>query len=306
MRNKLYLLVFLLLLGLNAWLWLGGTSTSGTGEDTRRFALSDTTGLREISFKKSDTLVVLSKQNGRWYVANTWPIEYSWELNLKTILTRQEVRRSITGAEKEQLLAYLEETGITVSIKDAQGTRLEFVAGGNPTRTQSLLLKDGALYAMFVPGFDRFLSSIYEMGPNEWRDRTLYYGNERTLQVMEVKPIRAGAAESLRIDFTGDLPRALSHVAAPLEQIENYLGYLNGLYADVWVPPAEHEKIRLFLTDPLAELIFKDLKEERSLQLRLYDLPEDPRFYLGEIIGQQDYFLIARNRSELLLKAFSK
>jgi hypothetical protein len=70
------------------------------------------------------------------------------------------------------------------------------------------------------------------------------------------------------------------------------------------VPQSEHESLQPFLSQPLADLVLEDFDQNRSRTLRLYDLPEDPRFYLGEILGENDYFLIARNRSDALLKGY--
>jgi hypothetical protein len=142
------------------------------------------------------------------------------------------------------------------------------------------------------------------MGPYEWRDRTLYYGNERTLKSLRIQPIRTGSAYELLIDFQGNQPRVSGANQDEPERVDSYLQYLNGLYADVWVPHSEHESLKPFLSEPLANLILEDFDAQRSRTLRLYDLPEDPRFYLGELWGGDDYFLIARNRADALLKGY--
>jgi hypothetical protein len=250
-----------------------------------------------------DTLV-LAKAENRWMVNKQWPVERSWENNLKIILQKHEVRRVIKGEEKTRLMEHLNQEGVKIEIEGENGIQLEFVAGGNPTRTQSLLSHNGELYAMFVPGYERYLSSIYEMGPYEWRDRTLYYGNERSLKSLQIIPLREGSAQSLSINFEGKQAQVVSSTIGDAETLDTYLQYLNGLYADVWVPHSEHESLKPFLSAPIADLVLEDFNPERSQTLRLYDLPEDPRFYLGEIRNGNDYFLIARNRSEALLKGY--
>jgi hypothetical protein len=300
MKNKLLLVLFLALIAANYLLRTLDFST-GNSLDETQFALSDTSQISKIRLISKDTVVTLSKRDGIWMVNDTWPVERSWEVNIKAVLERHRIRREILGAEKQVILDELAKTGVKVEVLGGEEILLSFVAGGNPTRTRSVITAGGYLYEMFVPGYEAYLSSIYQLGPYEWRDRTLYNGNERTMRSLFVRAFDPAKAVNLLVDFTQDRPRSPQFPELSLDAWDSYLESLNGLFADVWVPSAEQDKVKPYLRDPIVELELEDMLPERSLKVRFYNLPDETRFYLGEIIGNEDYFLISMPRLERIL-----
>ncbi|MFZ6663980.1 hypothetical protein [Peijinzhouia sedimentorum] len=294
-KNKILTFILVLLVFANIIFWLNPFSSNQSNQANMQFAVADTAAITHIRLTKNDTTIVLSEQEGVWKVDDRWPIEKSWEVNLKAILLRQQVRRTLGESEVELLK---DEVSNWVNVEVYNGDELiqAFKAGGNATRTQSLIEAGGEIYATFVPGYDSYLTSIYELGPYEWRDRTLYRGTEGSLRTFTVTAIKQDLANSFTIAYEAGAFRSKENGELDEEEIRNFMRNLNGLYADVWVPYNQNEKVQQYLTMPMAELTLDDLSEEKSIQLKFYDLPEDPRFYLGEILGEEDYFLISRPR----------
>ena len=294
-KNKILTFVLLLLVFANIIFWFEPFSNSTRNEANMRFAVADTAAITQISFTKNDTTIVLSENSGQWMVDNRWPIEKSWEVNLKAILLRQQVRRTL-GESEVELLKDDVSNWVKVEVYNGEELIQTFRAGGNGTRTQSLIEAGGEIYATFVPGYDSYLTSIYELGPYEWRDRTLYRGTDGSLRRFHVKAIKEELANTFTIAYSNGAFRNLENEQLNEEQIRNFMRNLNGLYADVWVPYNQNETVQQYLTMPMAELILDDLSDDKSIELKFYDLPEDQRFYLGEIKGKEDYFLISRPR----------
>ncbi len=294
-KNKILTFILVFLVFANIIFWLNPFSSNQSNQANMQFAVADTAAITHIRLTKNDTTIVLSEQEGIWKVDDRWPIEKSWEVNLKAILLRQQVRRTLGESEVELLK---DEVSNWVDVEVYNGDELiqAFKAGGNATRTQSLIEAGGEIYATFVPGYDSYLTSIYELGPYEWRDRTLYGGTEGSLRTFTVTAIKQDLANSFTIAYEAGAFRSKENGELNEEEIRNFMRNLNGLYADVWVPYNQNETVQQYLTMPMAELTLDDLSEEKSIQLKFYDLPEDPRFYLGEILGEEDYFLISRPR----------
>jgi len=294
-KNKILMLLFAFLVFANIVFWLDPFSKSGKSTANMQFAVADTSAITHISLTKNDTTILLSGQTGQWMVDGKWPIEKSWEVNLKAILLRQQVRRTLGQSEVELLQGEVS-NWVKVEVYSGEVLTQAFRAGGNATRTQSLVEAGGEIYATFVPGYDSYLTSIYELGPYEWRDRTLYSGTEGSLRRFNVKALKLDLAKTFSIAYTNGAFRSEENPALSEDEIRQFMRNLNGLFADVWVPFAQNETVRQYLTMPMAELTLEDLARERSRELIFYDLPEDPRFYLGEIKGKEDYFLISRTR----------
>jgi hypothetical protein len=288
-KNKILTIVFLALVVANLIFWLSPSLlTNQSIEANMQFAVADTASITHITLTKNDTTIILSEDNGRWMVDDRWPIEKSWEINLKAILLRQQVRRTL-GESEVAILKDEVPNWVEVKVYNGEELMQSFNAGGNATRTQPLVEAGGEIYATFVPGYDSYLTSIYELGPYEWRDRTLYRGTEGSLRTFEVMAIKDELTNSFSIAYENGAFRSRENSELGEEEIMSFMRNLNGLYADVWVPYNQNKTIKQYLTMPMAELILNDLSEEKSIQLKFYDLPEDPRFYLGEILGEEDY-----------------
>ncbi len=294
-KNKILSFILVVLVFANIIFWLDPFAKNDSKSANTQFAVADTASITQISLTRNDTTIVLSDQQGQWMVDDRWPVEKSWEVNLKAILLRQQVRRTLGQSEVESLK---DELANWVKVEVYNGDELiqTFRAGGNATRTQSLVEAGGEIYATFVPGYDSYLNSIYELGPYEWRDRTLYRGTEGSLRRFNVNAVKEDLANTFTIAYSDGAFRSEQDSLLGEETIREFMRNLNGLYADVWVPYNQNETVRQYLTMPMAELSLNDLSKAKSIQLRFYDLPEDPRFYLGEIIGKEDYFLISRPR----------
>lgn len=294
-KNKILTFILVLLIFANLIFWLNPFSSNRSNQANMKFAVADTATITHIRLIKNDTTIVLSERDGIWMVDDRWPIEKSWEVNLKAILLRQQVRRTL-GESEVELLKNEVPNWVKVEVYIGDELIQDFSAGGNATRTQSLIEAGGEIYATFVPGYDSYLTSIYELGPYEWRDRTLYSGTDGSLRTFEVIAIKEDIAKSFVIAYESGAFRSRENGELSEDEIRSFMRNLNGLYADVWVPYNQNETVQQYLTMPMAELILDDLSKEKSVHLKFYDLPEDPRFYLGEILGKEDYFLISRPR----------
>ncbi len=74
------------------------------------------------------------------------------------------------------------ENGILVSLKLDGQEDLDFEVSGNAMKTKSYFTKDGQTYEVEIPGYRDYLAGIFELKPNQWRDRVIFDGSWRTIQ----------------------------------------------------------------------------------------------------------------------------
>jgi hypothetical protein len=300
-RNFVLATVAVLLLLLNVLLFKGLHQAEQQNDLAYKFAVQDTSLIQQIEMTRRGEMVSLQNENGQWVVNQKWPSERSLSNLLKAVLYHQQVRRVLGEKERQLAEAELQEHGVEVKVNLKGLEPLLFTAGGNAAKTRAYFKAGDEYYAMFIPGYENYLSGIYEMSTLDWRDRSLYRGTLGTLKEINLSMLDANQA-GFQIHFTADGFRWIEKPDYTEEKLRDFLRSLNGIYADLWVPVDQYEKVIPFTQKVMASLQLIDIDKSRSVSFYFYDLPEDTRFYLGKWQNIDEYFLISRERLSVFLK----
>ncbi len=95
----------------------------------------------------------------------------------------------MSASIKDSLNTILAKSGTRVSLYAGPDRLKEFVAGGNATKTQAFFkdVSTSEIYVMAIPGYRVYVSGVFELNENGWRDKTVFAFHWRNFQSLSVE-----------------------------------------------------------------------------------------------------------------------
>ena len=122
------------------------------------------------------------KLNDR-YRADDQVIQLLWN-----VLTEAQVQRPVAESRYGEVAKLLADEGAEVTISDLGRTVLQFRVAGEEEGKVTYVQPEGeeAIYRVQIPGYTDYLSSIFFLSENQWRDRRLFQTDASTLREITV------------------------------------------------------------------------------------------------------------------------
>ena len=186
-KNKRQFMILVALVSATAIVyWLGGTD-DGYAVDIDIFRKFDAKAIDEVELTSPNGAVALKYTGSRWTVNDEYGADPGMIDVLFATLQQAEPRRPMASAAQDSLAAYIRQNGVKVSLISANEAQESFFAGGNATRSQAYFMDDdGVVYLMTIPGYRVYVSGIFELDANGWRNKFVFGFNWRNFQRMEV------------------------------------------------------------------------------------------------------------------------
>lgn len=200
-KNLIYLLVFLILLGVAGWL-ISNRNTNSTleGEANYSFSVPDTGALKKIVIQSKDPhQSVLERRSSGWTVNGDYPVRKGAMETLLETLHDMELRRFLPQRLHETVMKNMMVYGKKVELyKGDKPYRTFFVGTSTPDQLGTyMMMKNGdAPYAVHIQGFNGFLETRFIAKPHLWRKREIF-----TIDPSVVKEIRMTYPDSLEASF---------------------------------------------------------------------------------------------------------
>ena len=200
-KNLIYLLVFLILLGVAGWL-ISNRSTNSTleGEANYSFSVPDTAALEKIVIQSKDPhKAVLERRSSGWMVNGDYPVREEALQTLLETLHDMELRRFLPQRLHESVMKNMMVYGKKVELyKGDEPYRTFYVGTSTPDQLGTyMMMKNGdAPYAVHIKGFNGFLETRFIAEPHLWRKREIF-----TIDPSVVKEIRMTYPDSLEASF---------------------------------------------------------------------------------------------------------
>jgi hypothetical protein len=147
-----------------------------TSVDKNKFKILQPDNINEVVLESPDKKVVLNYTNAGWKVNDKYAADGNMIRVLFATLMQNEVKRPVPRALKDSAAASLARNGVTVTLR-ANGEILKrFVAGGNKTKSQAYFMEEGSdeIFLMAIPGYRVYVSGIYELGVNGYRNKYVF------------------------------------------------------------------------------------------------------------------------------------
>ena len=174
-RNKR--LAFLLLaLTVATVVVIGLAGRKGTRADPGLFRLADYNSINKITLESDTSMVELSFTGARWKVNGTYNADRELVTVLFATLRQAEPRRPVSSQLADSIAGTLLKDGIHVTLFEGDRIAQEFFAGGNSLKTQAYFLKagDDQVYIMTIPGYKVYVSGIFGLRTNQWREKYVF------------------------------------------------------------------------------------------------------------------------------------
>ena len=192
-KNLVYLLLFVVLLGIAGWL-LTKENDKGTidklGEEAFAFTIRDTASIDKIIIKdKRPGKVILNRTMRGWTVNdNGLAREDAIETLLET-LARMEMRNFITEELQQTVLKRMAVFGKEVEIyKKGKLFKVFFVGTESQDELATYMMIKGSdqPFAVHIPGFNGFLSTRFFCDEHLWRSRDIISMDPRSIREIEM------------------------------------------------------------------------------------------------------------------------
>ncbi|MCS6789470.1 MAG: DUF4340 domain-containing protein [Bacteroidia bacterium] len=275
-------LVVVLLAAITAVIW-GSRIANQRAEAERNFAFPDTANIVEIHLveKHADTIlrrIDLYRRPKGWIIADTLEVFDQPLQTLLYTLAKQKARAAVPSTALRNVLKFLQEHRIEVTLVFRDGRHEVFFVGGpTPDEKASYMIKPGQTqpYEVYLPGLEGYIT-------------TRYYADIGVWQPNKIFEARMADIRSIQIDYAGE-PGESWHLERPQPEsawqlssgepldslrVAEYLsGFTGPFYADDWVHPDS-----LIGAAPLAEVALK-LYSGKNYRWTVYKHTTSPIHY---------------------------
>lgn len=283
MKNKLVILIFVLLAVVSGWLYMNRKSSTITG-DLRDFAVQDTSSIDKMFLADRDgrTVILTRTGVGKWMVNQQFPARQDAVINLLETIKLLEVRSPVGKNLYNNTMKLMAARSVKIEIyQKSQLVKTYYV--GHPTMdnlgTFMYLEHSTVPYIMHIPGFNGFLSTRYFANENEWRDRIIFRFDPRTIIHIDVKNTTK-ADRNFSVSRNPDSTFAVSFTQPQklipnidVMKMRNYLeGYSKTNFERIDVKISAQQKDSILKTPPFSVVTVTD-DRNYSKVVKLYRKP---------------------------------
>lgn len=179
-KNLIYLLLFVILLGIAAWLVTRDRNVSLDPKEIS-FRVADSAAVNRIFMAdRKGGKVLLSRQaDGSWLVNDKYTARPDMMKLLLNTLSRMEVKTPVPKGAINTVKANIATAGIKVEIYSGPKSRQEmvFYVGSSTvdTRGTYMIKEDADLpYVLYIPGWEGYLTPRFFTSEEQWRERVLF------------------------------------------------------------------------------------------------------------------------------------
>lgn len=279
-KNTKLFIVLIVLIAVSISLALIDTGSKRNSFEVDIFQVSDTATIQSISIKGDGINNVIEKNDGQWVLNGNYKTDESLIKIISTILSQVVIKRPVAKLSNLEILEGLKNNGREVTILQKDGSKISFLSGGNDSKTTSYFanLSGDQVYIVEIPGYKNYISGIFELTENQWRDRLIFSTSWRTLKTLSIdykgKPNFHIAFED-RFLKVGGVDKM--DTTALLEYLEQYQYFQINDYLDEGDYPKYDSLLK---TNPFANITISDIDDSRNKSLMIFPKMQGERFYL--------------------------
>jgi hypothetical protein len=301
-KNTTLIISLGILLVLMAATWWAGRPADSSIVGYDLLQLSDTSQISRIEMSSGGNSVVLQKTDGKWTVNDKYKVDRSIRNFLSGVLKLVRVKREVGKSQLPEVNEWLAE-GKTVTVSGEQGKLAQFVAGGNPSKTESYfkLQGDAKVYQVELPGYPNYVTGIFEFTENQWRNRLLFSSDWRSIQSLAVD-YADEQKQDVTIAFDKTTLKVDGMPDADTTVLENYIQQYESFFTNEFISKGQIPVYdSLMNAQPVATIRLKDIDVTKNTELQVYPGPEDqPYVLLRDEEGNYSVCDAARVRSLLI------
>lgn len=271
-----------ILISISCLLALSDSKNNSKRENLDIFQISDTTSILSIEISRGEDLITISRTDSGWTLNQKYPVDPSLIKIISNILQRVTIKRPVSRLSNEDIINEINETGSKITVTKKNGDNLSFSAGGNATKTIAYYLIHGEnrAYIVEIPGYRNYLSGIFELTANQWRDRKLFTSSWRTIQYLNID-YQNRDRQDVIIAFKNRFLDIEGVASMDTTALLNYLSQYEFFQINDFLEPGGYPRYdSLKATTPFVKLGLKDIDPDKNKQLLIYPKIAGERFFL--------------------------
>jgi hypothetical protein len=263
------------------------------------FQAPDLSVISKVQLATDTSNVSLAFNGARWRVNQKYDADGDMIRVLFATLQQAKPKRPVANMRNDSIYEHLANRGVKVSLFEGEELREEFLAGGNPAKTQAFFAdpQSREVYVMAIPGYRVYVSGIFELSENAWKDKLVFGFNWRNFKSLAVN-LSDDPSENFRVSMAGDYFGIEGLPEADTAKLNTFLDDVSLLtvdeyLAEPWLMDSlSHAKPRLHLK--IADV------GNRTYELRLFNSSVSDRIF--GIIGQDQLAVFDRKKIQALLR----
>ncbi|WP_162555961.1 hypothetical protein [Reichenbachiella versicolor] len=298
MNKHILILIGLIVVSVGLFFY-DGSNSSSVSFDVDMFQIEDTSSLKSLIIERFGKKIEIQNPDG-WLLNERYAVDPSLIKVTKAIMSQVSIIRPVSRLNFDEIKTDLLTKGAKVTLGTKTGVK-SFYAGGNATKSVGYFANENLtdIYVVGIPGYENYLSGIFELTLNQWRDRMLFASNWRSIQNLRIK---YSNAENLDIYFDKKFLAVnsvnLLDTAVFMDYLSQYEQFMLNDYLDEGEFPRYDS---LSKVEPFATLTLDDIDASRSRNLKIYPLIPKERFYLLKDDSDQ-MIVVDKGRMEKLMK----
>lgn len=155
--------------------------------DQQLFQLQDFKMINKIELESDSGVITLAFDGTRWRVNDRYDADENMIKVLFATLQQARPKRAVGKDSQDSIYRRIMEAGIKVSLFEGGELRKQFLAGGNRAKTQAYFgeFSSEEIFVMTIPGYRVYVSGIFEMKENGWRDKYVFGFNWRNFKNLQ-------------------------------------------------------------------------------------------------------------------------
>lgn len=285
-RNKrLFILLLALLSATSVVYWLG-RSEEQFAVDKMIFKDFDLNSINEISLVSNKASVVLKYNGSRWRVNDQYPADPAMIDVLFATLQQAEPKRPLASSMQDSVATSLRRNGVKVSMFSSGEVQKTFIAGGNESKNQAFFLDsdEDEVYIMTIPGYRVYVSGIFELAENGWRDKFVFGFNWRNFQSLEVS-FSQKPSDDFAVAMENNYFSVQGLTQVDTTKLNDFLDDISLLTVEDYMVPNELPD-SLAKVGPFVTILVKDIAR-KEYRLQLYPPIDKSSQFIGLINGSQ-------------------
>ncbi len=255
--------------------------------DRDYFKIPELEKIDRVSLTSSRGSVELKYAGNRWRVNDTWEADAQMIKVLFATLQQAEPRRPVSATLKDSVSQWLKNKGIHVTLWEEGISKTAFIAGGNTLKTEAWFLKEEEAmpYIMNIPGYRVYVSGIFELDVQGWRNKRIFDFNWRNFKSLTAT-FPSEPKQNFEIENKQGYFGIKSLTATDTAKLNNYLDNVSLLFATRFIENGLPAIDSLTANVPAARIEITDIAD-RSYSLELFALRNKDNEVYGRLAGGQ-------------------
>lgn len=286
-KNFILLIIFLILLGWTLIYINIEQKQEGLSINELKFSVEDTAAISKITITGDKFTNVLSKESGYWQVNNTYLLDLTMQKVLMSVLEQVRVKRTVPKKDLARIREDIINNGYKIEIQSSTEPDRIFFAGGNGISLSYFMDTDQIPYIVHLPGYESYVTGIFEVAENDWRDRLIFKTSWLGIKSLDLS-YPGNPEDNILIRAENNLYTVNEIVQLDTTSLMGFLDEISYFYTDQYIDPgqiASYDSLKK--TKPFALLVVNSLGMNEPVVIEFYpQLPED-NVIMGVLQNQQ-------------------